>query len=451
MRQFFDADASAFSELEQKARAGCVVFDNQEMPVTIMPRHMRVGFEVLSDDAVSLYIIKGGTYSGSRPSISAWIDTGRAEFPNFESMRHWLESELAAEYTATLANGGGQPPSRLESLSDFSEVRNANSSENAPITIDGDEFFDQLSQEVRGQDESLKRLCGRIARHLARTDPRRPATFFAVGPTGVGKTQTAESMATILNKMTPGRSTSHFIRLDMSEYQEQHRISQLFGSPQGYVGYGDGSQLSEQLTSHPNSVVLFDEIEKAHPDVLRALMNAMDAGRLSTSHKVDGSRQIDCRKAIFFFTSNLESEGILRELRSMEDAGKVTSHGIDELCRRNLRRAGVVPELISRIGSFLVYRNLDNASRAEIMALSIVRVASEYGLKITYIAPESLSSILSMNEASRFGTRPDEYMIDELLGDIFSGIPIENRGGDFELSGSDPYYLRPAERNVANN
>ncbi|MDQ3181832.1 MAG: AAA family ATPase [Acidobacteriota bacterium] len=166
------------------------------------------------------------------------------------------------------------------------------------------------------------RLSSRVSRHLARSNPRRPTTVFAVGPTGVGKTQTAETLARSLSRLMPNRQNFHFLRLDMSEYQERHRVSQLLGAPQGYIGYGEGAQLLDALAMYPRCVVLFDEIEKAHPDILRTLMNAMDAGRISSPHQNNGNRQIDCRKAIFCFTSNLESSGILQELKAVKDDGQ---------------------------------------------------------------------------------------------------------------------------------
>src|SRR5205807_2293117 len=102
---------------------------------------------------------------------------------------------------------------------------------------------------------------------------------FAVGPSGVGKTRTAEAMAQVLREVDEDNEAYQFLRLDMTEYQEAHRVSQLIGAPQGYIGHGEGSQLIDALRANRRTIVLFDEIEKAHPAILRVLMNAMDAGR----------------------------------------------------------------------------------------------------------------------------------------------------------------------------
>ena len=111
--------------------------------------------------------------------------------------------------------------------------------------------------------------------------------MFAVGPSGVGKTRAAEALAQALNGLLEAGAGYQFLRLDMAEYQESHRVSQLLGAPQGYVGHGEGSQLLDTLAANPRTIVLFDEIEKAHPSILRVLMNAMDAGRLSSSSRTE--------------------------------------------------------------------------------------------------------------------------------------------------------------------
>lgn len=440
MKQFLNDNDAAFRDLKAKAQNSCVVFQNQEMPPGTRPQFLRIGFEIDAEKHAFLLVDTGATYSGDNQTVKKWLENGTKEFANFEELRHWIESELKPEYNKIVAVENIpvtplSPP--IESLSNFAEVQNVVKPHSLSVRVSPKELFTQLSQEVRGQDESLQRLCNKVSRHLARTNPRRPATVFAVGPTGVGKTQTAETLAKSLSRLIPNCQTFHYLRLDMSEYQESHRVSQLLGAPQGYIGYGEGSQLLDALTIYPNCIVLFDEIEKAHPDILRTLMNAMDAGRISSPHQNGGNRQIDCRKAIFYFTSNLESSGILQEVEAVKDNGQTDWQTVDEICRKHLKKGGVSPELVGRIGSFLIYQELDDTARTEILALSIVRVASEYGLNIFYIMPETLTAMLKMIPSSNFGVRPDEYFIDELLGglfieslDEFGNAPLELRGAE---------------------
>jgi ATP-dependent Clp protease ATP-binding subunit ClpB len=324
-------------------------------------------------------------------------------------------------------------PVRPEDLTDLDEVR-ANLREPAgPRYLDEVALLERLSAHVRGQDDALRTLARAVCHHLARRSPARPATLFAVGPTGVGKTKTAESLPLALQALDPDGIGYGFLRLDMPEYQERYRVSQLLGSPQGYVGYGEGAQLADALSANPRTIVLFDEIEKAHPDVLRALMNAMDAGRLSTAQRTERGRELDCRRAIFLFTSNLDASGILNDLEQRSAFGNPAV--ADEVCRRHLRGLGIKPELIGRIQRFLVFRPLSASTRAEIVGLAIVRVAAEYGVHIGRIDPDVIVAILNRVQSDGFGARPDEYLVDEMLGPVFVQAaatmhsPVEIRGG----------------------
>jgi ATP-dependent Clp protease ATP-binding subunit ClpA len=218
----------------------------------------------------------------------------------------------------------------------------------------------------------------------------------------------------------------------------------MLGAPQGYVGYGDGAQLVDALSANPRTVVLFDEIEKAHPDILRTLMNAMDAGRLSTpSAQAGRSRHVDCRQAIFLFTSNLDPAGILQSLS--EHRVLPDPHAVDEICRTQLGLSGFSPELVGRMSCFLVFRPLTVEVRAEIIALAIASVASEYGIEIRHIESSVILHFLEKARDDRFGARPFEYLIDEVLGDCFAvaaasplGTAVTLEGPPFRCAASRP-------------
>jgi hypothetical protein len=442
MRQFLTNNILAFRVLEQRAGANCVVFDNQEMPPGTTPVSLRIGFEIdRQDGAVALLVDEGAVYSGENQEIGEWLSRGEKRFANFSELRDWLNRIIKPTfYVANPISHGRISSINVENLTDLSQVAE---SVNIPqaININSPQLFEKLSTLIRGQDAALLRLCKKITQHLARRFPRRPVTIFALGPTGVGKTQTAECLPMVLRELDINHSDFHYLRLDMSEYQEKHRVSQLLGAPQGYLGYGDGSQLIDTLALHPRSIVLFDEIEKAHPDILKTLMNAMDAGRLSSAATTSSGREIDCRSAIFFFTSNIEVTEILAELETRQafDNALLT----DEVCRKHLKKAGIKPELVGRIGCFLVYQELSKKARTEIVALSIVRVASEYGLNITYIVPETLTAILKQCGTANFGVRPDEYLIDELLGERFAEAAIGFGNIPLTINGATDFYCAP--------
>jgi ATP-dependent Clp protease ATP-binding subunit ClpB len=284
----------------------------------------------------------------------------------------------------------------------------------AAALLDEAGLLRELKSRVYGQDSALEVTARRISRHVGRSQPRKPATLFALGPTGVGKTETAKALAESLGQLLSGRWSS-LVRLNMNEYQERHRVSQLLGAPPGYVGYGDGTQLIDQLAAQPESVVLFDEIEKAHPDILVALMSAMDTGELSSAAPTAAGRLIDCRRSIFFFTSNIDTAGVIAALDAAGNPGEPA----DAICRRQLGASGIRPELVGRIGAFLVFRPLSDLARAEIATVALVRVASEYSLAVETIDPEIVSSIVN-RPYDGLGARPDEYYIDDMLGAEFA-------------------------------
>jgi len=430
MRQFLEGSDAAYADLERKATGACLTFGNEEMPVgTSVPR-ARIGFEVdPASREARLFVDRGLHYRGTIQSVRRWFARGEKRFPDFGALRRWISEDLARAY---------EPPDRhpsdrvtpVELLTDLDAVQSEIDAMSS-LRLDPHTLFQALSGVVRGQDDALRVLARRVCHHLARSAPRRPATILALGPTGVGKTRTAEVLAAAL---ADAGSAHHYLRLDMSEYQERHRVSQLLGAPQGYVGYGDGAQLVDALSANPRTVVLFDEIEKAHPDILRTLMNAMDAGRLSApSAQAGGSRQVDCRQAIFLFTSNLDPTGILKSMSEHE--GAPHPDAVDSICRTQLGLIGVSPELVGRMSCFLVFRPLRVEVQVEIIALAIARVANEYGIEIRHIGSSVILHVLEKARDDRFGARPFEYLVDEVLGDCFAGAGQSHTGTAVTVEG----------------
>ncbi len=417
MKKFINGLDTAFQDLEERAKCACIRFSAQELPSNCSPGQADIGFEINPDSGkAKLWVSKGIRYQGRNSQIRRWLADGLKEFASFKELNDWIRGPISEEFRL---NAHPQPVNS-SAITDLPAVHQAMNEINQPLYLDEDKIISLLAKQVRGQDQALKSLSGVIARHTARRKPNRPAVVFAIGPTGVGKTRTAESLAEVLREMGTEYA---FLRLDMTEYQETHRVSQLIGSPQGYIGHGEGSQLVDALRANPKTVILFDEIEKAHPSILKVLMNAMDAGRLSTASRSSGGHQVDCRSAVFFFTSNLEATEILNELTNRK---AVNNRAVeDEICRRRLKTNGLAPEIVGRIGRFLVFFPLSAQIRAEIVAISITEVAGEYGLEISYIEPTVIIDILKKVGSQNFGVRPERFLIDELLGGIFAKTASE--------------------------
>lgn len=413
MLRFIDGPQAAWDDLARRARRACVVFADCQLPPGCVPPRARVGFEINpSGQAILLVDRDVVDYCGPSNDVRAWLRAGQKRFPGVEGLQAWIQDELGALYQ----RGASAPPTSIApvrrqpgELTDLDAIASTTTAHAAAV-LEETELLRELKTWVYGQDKALKTLARRVSRHVGRTQPRRPATLFAIGPTGVGKTRTAEALAESLGELLDGR-WSCIVRLNMNEYQERHRVSQLLGAPPSYVGYGDGTHLIDQLATQPESIVLFDEIEKAHRDVLITLMSAMDTGELSSPAPTARGRVIDCRHAIFFFTSNIDATNVIAQ------TGAAAS--VDAICRRQLMTDGILPELVGRISAFLVFRPLSARARAEIATAALARVAAEYGLTVERIDPEIVSSIVN-RPYDELGARPDEYYIDDMLGAVFA-------------------------------
>jgi hypothetical protein len=439
MHKFISGTDRQFEDLERRARGvAFVAFHDQPMPPGVSPPYARVGFQVCEDETVAVYVDKDvscPTDAALPSSVATWIRQGEIHFEDFAGCVRWIRGPLASSYDRSRGNSeddAGEPEAvdgqavgdvgqRIHpslsptSLTDLEAINQSlHESEDERVLLDNESLFNALSEHVRGQDAALKRVANTLRRHFGRVAPKRPCSLFAVGPTGVGKTHTAEMLSEVLMEQ---EVSVGFERFDMAEFQERHRVSTLLGAPPGYVGHGEGGQLVDALEREPRSIIVFDEIEKAHPNLLLALMNAMDAGRLSRAGGSSGAngRTVDCRRAIFFFTSNLKSDAIMAETQDLDPS----RYGdVDDVCRKHLRKAEIKPEIIGRITSFLVYRPLSNEARTEIATLSIVRAAQEYGVEVVHIAPTAVVQLLMEQKKTGYGARSLEHCADRLYGDI---------------------------------
>jgi ATP-dependent Clp protease ATP-binding subunit ClpC len=283
-----------------------------------------------------------------------------------------------------------------------------------------------------------------LSRSLRRTraglsDPKRPdGSFIFLGPTGVGKTELAKTLAEFMF----GNEDS-LITLDMSEYMEKHAVSRLVGSPPGYVGYEEGGQLTEAVRRRPFSVVLFDEIEKAHPDVFNILLQILEEGRLTDSQ----GRSTDFRNTVIIMTSNLGTQDLRKTSVGFSQNDSALSYGrmrdkVGEALKQHFR-----PEFLNRVDDIIVFRELsldEVGSMVELMMRRVVRQLDNVGvtLQVTaaarqYLAVKGYDPLL--------GARPLRRAIQRLLEDPLSEkllnlefIPGETVVVDAHADGSDP-------------
>jgi ATP-dependent Clp protease ATP-binding subunit ClpB len=255
---------------------------------------------------------------------------------------------------------------------------------------------------VVGQDEAVEAVATALRRSRAGLqDPDRPiGTFLFLGPTGVGKTELARALAEFMFD-----SQDAMIRIDMSEYMEKHSVSRLVGAPPGYVGYEEGGQLTEAVRRRPYSVVLLDEIEKAHPDVFNTLLAVMDDGRLT-----DGQgRTVDFKNTVLIMTSNIAVDGI--ESSEAETA-------LDTELRDALL-AHFKPEFVNRLDDIVRFKSLTREQLSEIVELQVARVIArvrERGVEVTLT--EAARELLGdMGYDPTYGARPLRRVIQKQLTD----------------------------------
>ena len=254
---------------------------------------------------------------------------------------------------------------------------------------------DVLHERVIGQDEAVRKVSEAILRSRAGIqDPNRPlGSFLFLGPTGVGKTELAKALAQALFD-----DEKNMVRIDMSEYMEKFSVSRLIGAPPGYVGYDEGGQLTEAVRRHPYCVVLFDEVEKAHPDVFNVLLQVLDDGRITDSQ----GRTVDFKNTILIMTSNLGSEYILDGIKDGEITPEARAQ-VDRLLKTHFR-----PEFLNRIDEIVYYKPLTReqiGSIVQLMLKSLNQRLSDRQLSVK-LTPAALEAVIDQGFDPVYGARP---------------------------------------------
>lgn len=281
-----------------------------------------------------------------------------------------------------------------------------------------------LHKRVVGQDEAVTAVAKAVKRgRVGLKDPKRPiGSFLFLGPTGVGKTELSKALAEALF----GDEES-MIRVDMSEYMEKHSVAKMIGSPPGYVGHEDGGQLSEQVRRHPYSVILFDEIEKAHPDVFNILLQVLDDGHITDSQ----GRKVDFRNTVIIMTSNAGAQAII-DPKKLGFNAKEDPQGDYKRMKDNVMREVKLifrPEFINRIDEVLVFRPLSQEQMKRIVTMLcadlIKRAKAQLGIKLT-IRDSVKKHIVETGTDQKYGARPlrravQNQLEDRLAEEILNG------------------------------
>ncbi|MCD4760832.1 AAA family ATPase, partial [bacterium] len=271
-----------------------------------------------------------------------------------------------------------------------------------------------ISKRVIGQDQAIKAVSNAVRRSRAgiNEEDRPIGSFMFLGPTGVGKTETAKALAEFMFN-----SEDALVRIDMSEYMEKHAVARLIGSPPGYVGYDEGGQLTEAVRRRPYSVILFDEIEKAHPDVFNILLQVLDDGRLTDAK----GRTVNFKNSVIIMTSNIGTDLILEAKGQVDDNLRKQ---IDGLMKNTFK-----PEFLNRLDDMIVFHSLAENHISKIVDLQLQQVADrlKHNKKINIIFDKKVSQYLAQTGYDpQFGARPLKRLIQtEILDELALKI-IEN-------------------------
>jgi len=304
---------------------------------------------------------------------------------------------------------------------------------------------EELRKRVVGQDEAIRVVSDAVRRARAGLqDPHRPiGSFIFLGTTGVGKTELARALAEFLFN-----DENALIRIDMSEYQERHTVSRLIGAPPGYVGYEEGGQLTEAVRRRPYSVVLFDEIEKAHPEVFNVLLQGLDDGRLTDAK----GRTVNFKNTIIIMTSNLGSHLILQKMEQF--GGELTEEQFEALREQlmGLLKQHLRPEFLNRIDEIIVFRPLSEEHLKRIVELHIQSLSQRLAERsiVLEITEEAKAYLSREGYNPDFGARPLRRLIQRslenrlsrmlLAGELREGdtVVVDYQAGDLRFTRKSP-------------
>jgi ATP-dependent Clp protease ATP-binding subunit ClpB len=347
---------------------------------------------------------------GTIPQLEKRMRETEQKLASTEGRPKYLKEEVTAEDIAeVVARWTGIPVTRMLE------------SERERLT----KLDKELAKRVIGQQEAVEAVANAVRRSRAGLqDPNRPiGSFIFLGPTGVGKTETARALAEFLFD-----DEHAMVRIDMSEYMEKHAVARLIGAPPGYIGYEEGGQLTEAVRRRPYSVVLFDEIEKAHPDVFNILLQILDDGRLTDSQ----GRTVDFRNTVIIMTSNAGSQYIL------ENAA--TDWALVETQVMQVLRQSFKPEFLNRVDDIIIFRPLGTEEIGRIVDIQLERLKKMLAeRKITIeVTPEAKRLLAEEGYDPSFGARPLKRSIQRLIQNPLALAVLEGRFSD-----GDAIVVRP--------
>ncbi len=394
------------------------------MPAGCVPERALLGFSRQRDGSYLLYWRPAVTYRGESRVLAVLFSRNIWRFPGYEALADRLRS-LAREVGQAPAPPAAEPvwPARYLRLADA------------------------LGRAVLGQDRAVEAAAFRLYTHMEKREPARPLSLVLYGPTGVGKSELGKALPPALAQC--GEQRYQFVWTDLNSYTQAHSVYRLTGAPPGYVGYED-QPVFEAVRKNPYTVFMFDELEKAHPEVLKVFMSILDEGRC-TAHRADddGERELDFRRCVFVFTTNADfsptgrrpvgfsalSPEIPPTLKKAATPAELAEQLFqeNETARRAMVRNGVLAEIAGRFSGFIGFRALDPEARLAVAVKQITTLGREYGLRIVQVDPATVRALEPGRDA--LSARSMVSVLEGMLAPLFSRAARSGQR-DFRLSGA---------------
>ena len=454
------APASEYAYLKQMMDASTFwdpyTFNDVQLPAGCSPSRVNVFF-TKTEDGYGIHLAGQITYTGSNRAMQMLCDGSHITCETWEQFVAFCRALPGRDNHPTPPGG---PSTR--NITDYGKVRYRQQKLYYPSHKT---LKMELENRVVGQDFAIDTIAQQVSLFLQKKAPDKPVSFLLYGPPGTGKTETAKALGDALKRASPSYKV---VRVDLNSYTDAHSVYRLTGAPPGYVGYDDPS-VFEAVVETPYIVFVFDELDKAHPEVLKVFMGILDEGQCSARKETgDHTFIYDFRHCILFFTSNydlgssgsddrqigfssrtdIESISMQDKAVSVQYRKQPKSQELplaqriyiqNERARRAFVRAGALKEIASRFSCFVEFKPLDDATKIRILARQIVNTGLEYGVRLSYIDPEIMQGIVDAATAEQSLTvRSFKPVIEGYLAGQFAAVAAKNGpdAGEFTLAGT---------------
>lgn len=445
------ANTDGYSGLQQELRncRGRYILEGVKMPESCGSQICTIEFRYHGEDYIKLICLDAPvSYNGPNPRIAQWLENGTLEFGSFDQLTAFLrqfnedgihQTNTAPKNTPTRRTTASSEETVIPERPEMQYDRNSITvpdTQKSYVVIDKERLILDLNSEIFGQEENIQKIVHLVRNHLGTKNRTRPISIFLYGPPGTGKSRVVELLVEKINQQLTAREQLFYRPVDCTQFQDKADISRLTGAAPGYVGFDEPGVFSV-LEDHPNTVFVFEEIEKAASNVTEVIMQAMETGRQETNGKTlrNGASYYDLSHSIIFFTSNISIEDrkqvgfgstarhepTTESITSTTNIARVISKETKVAKEKFLETGKFRREVISRMAAIIKFDGLTGDTIKDIAAKSIRDIAENHRLYITKIETPVLQEFINVtsDETEDFGARELRREADNFFGEAF--------------------------------